>query len=72
MAVPLDPLIHKLILRMHAPDPVTRLNAVGALRLHGARAAAAIPDLRALTSDPDPKVCDEARRALAQLRKPAA
>ena len=72
MAASLDPLIHKLILRMHDSDPVVRLNAVGALRLHGARAAGAIQELHTLTADPDPKVRAEARRALARLRQTAA
>jgi len=72
MATPLDPLIRKLIVRMHDADPVVRLNAVGALRLHGPRAAGAIPALTALTADPDPKVRAEAQRALARLRQTAA
>ncbi len=68
----LDPLIRKLIQRMHDPDPLVRLNAVGALRLHGARAVGAIPQLVEMLADPNHRVRAEARRALARLRQAAA
>lgn len=67
-----DPLISKLIRRMGDDDPVVRRNAVGALRLHGTRAEAAIPALAQLTHDADWRVRLEAQRALKRIRKPAA
>jgi len=70
--LPADPLIAKLIQRVRDRDPLVRLNAVGALRLHGARAAAAIPELQKLVTDRDPRVRSEAARALNRLRQPAA
>jgi HEAT repeat protein len=67
-----DPLIQKLIGRLRHADPVTRRNAAGSLRLHGARAACATPALSRLLEDEDPGVRDEARRALSRLRAEAA
>ena len=67
-----DPLIQKLIVRLRDEDPVTRRNAAGALRLHGGRAADAVPELVRLLSDKDPAVQAEAQRALNRLRTPAA
>lgn len=67
-----DPLIRKLIEKLHDTDPVTRRNAAGALRLHGARAVAAISALSGLLSDQDPRVRMEAERALDRLRVLAA
>jgi HEAT repeat protein len=72
MPVTTDPLISKLIGRLKDEDPRTRRNAAGALRLHGARAAAAIPALHTLLEDEDPGVREEAQRALARLRSVAA
>jgi HEAT repeat protein len=72
MSERLDPLIQKLIGRLKDEDPVTRRNAAGALRLHGPRAAAAVPELTRLLTDEDPKVREEARRALQRLRVAAA
>ena len=66
-----DPLIEKLMARIHDPDPLVRRNAVGALRLHGLRAAAAIPALRQLANDEDRRVRAEVRRALNRLRNAA-
>jgi HEAT repeat protein len=67
-----DPLIWKLIEKLKDQDPVTRRNAAGALRLHGSRAAAAIPALTPLLEDEDPRVRSEAERALDRLRIVAA
>ena len=67
-----DPLIQKLVSRLKHEDAVTRCNAAGALRLHGVRAVAAIPELAKLLTDEDPKVRGEARRALERLRAAAA
>jgi HEAT repeat protein len=67
-----DSLIAKLVQRLHDADPVARRNAVGALRLHGSRAACAIPELSRLLVDRDAIVRAEARRALDRLRQPAA
>ena len=67
-----DPLILKLIARLKDADPVARRNAAGALRLHGSRATAAIPELARLLSDEDPAVQAEAQRALSRLRTAAA
>lgn len=67
-----DPLIQKLIARLRDADPVTRRNAVGALRLHGSRATPAIPELVSLLSDADPAVQAEVQRALSRLRTAAA
>ncbi len=67
-----DPLIQKLIAKLQHHDPITRRNAAGALRLHGQRAVAAIPELRRLLADEDPRVRDEAQHALECLRPLAA
>jgi len=67
-----DPLIRKLIEKLEDPSPAVRRNAAGALRLHGARAAEAIPALMPLLDDPDRIVQREAERALEQLRRAAA
>ncbi len=67
-----DPLIAKLIRQLHDADPVTRRNAVGALRLHGKRAVCAVPELGELLADNDADVQAEVRRALNQLRQAAA
>ena len=67
-----DALIDKLARRLHDADPVVRRNAVGALRLHGERAAGAIRDISALLSDENDKVRAEAQRALCRLRRAVA
>jgi HEAT repeat protein len=67
-----DLLILKLIEKLSAPDPITRRNAAGALRLHGLRALPAVPALTALLEDEDARVRREAERALERLRLPAA
>lgn len=67
-----DPLIWKLIEKLKDRDPAIRRNAAGALRLHGTRAAAAIPALAELLTDEDPRVRGEAERALDRLRTVAA
>lgn len=65
-------MIRKLVEKLGDPDPITRRNAAGALRMHGARAVAAIPALTPLLTDADPRVRHEAERALDQLRVAAA
>ena len=67
-----DPLIDKLVQRLHNADPVVRQNAAGALRLHGERAVDAIPDLSGLLSDENDKVRAEAQKALSRLRRAVA
>ena len=67
-----DPLIRKLIEKLHDADPMTRRNAAGALRLHGSKAVVAIPDLSELLTDEDSRVRYEAERALDRLRFVAA
>jgi HEAT repeat protein len=67
-----DLLILKLIAKLDDADPLIRRNAAGALRLQGLRAVAAIPALSALLSDQDPRVRNEAERALDHLRLSAA
>lgn len=67
-----DPLIERLIEKLRHADPVTRRNAAAALRLHGARAVAAVGELTGLLSDEDPRVRAEAARALDRLRSVAA
>lgn len=62
-----DLLIQKLIDRLTYDDPITRRNAAGALRLHGDRAVPAIPALTRLLNDENPRVRNEARRALERL-----
>ena len=65
-----DPLILKLVQGLNAPDHMTRKNAVGALRLHGRRAAGTIPAIaQLLDHENDPQVQAEAQRALAHLRQ---
>ncbi len=65
-----DGLIFKLVQGLDAPDEMTRKNAVGALRLHGERAAGTIPAIaRLLDRERDPQVQAEAERALAHLRQ---
>jgi HEAT repeat protein len=72
MSEPVDPLIQKLIARLKHEDPITRRNAAGALRLHGSRATAAIPELSKLLSDEDSRVRTEAEQALKRVRNAAA
>lgn len=72
MSEPFDPLIGGLIAKLRHHDPITRRNAAGSLRLHGSRAAAAIPELTRLLDDEDPRVRQEARRALDRLAPHAA
>ncbi|MBN1395181.1 MAG: HEAT repeat domain-containing protein [Pirellulales bacterium] len=72
MSAQIDPIIRKLIERLGDPDPVIRRNAVGALRLQGAKAAAAAPAISALLNDRDQRVRQEARRAISRLRPAAA
>ncbi|MBN2021960.1 MAG: HEAT repeat domain-containing protein [Pirellulales bacterium] len=60
-------MIEKLIERLDYADPVTRRNAAGALRLHGDRAAPAIPALTRLLNDENKQVRLEAQRALQRL-----
>jgi hypothetical protein len=63
-------LISKLVRGLDAPNGVTRKNSVGALRLHGKRAAVAIPAIaRLLDREADPRVKAEARRALRSLHR---
>ena len=67
-----DVLIRKLIDKLGDRDPVTRLNAAGALRLHGARAVPAIPALTALLGDQDLRVRQQAERAIRRLEAESA
>lgn len=67
-----DPLIQRLIGKLNDEDPVVRRNAAGALRLHGARALAAVPELRRLLADRDSRVRNEAQHALDRLERTAA
>ena len=70
MTNPEDLLIFKLVQGLNAPDQMTRKNAVGALRLHGPRAASTIPAIaQLLDNEPDPQVQAEAQRALQHLRQ---
>lgn len=62
-----DLLITKLIERLAYEDPITRRNAAGALRLHGDRAVAAVPELEKLLNDENKGVRQEVRRALDRL-----
>ena len=65
-----DRLILKLVHGLYAPDWITRKNAVGALRLHGVRAAGTIPAIsQLLDRECDPHVQAEAQRALELLRQ---
>ena len=72
MTVHTDPLIRKLMVKLRDPDPITRRNAAGALRLQGAKAAAALPAIAQLLDDEDIRVRREAARAVQHLRLPAA
>ena len=72
MADQRDPVIEKLIQRLRNADPVVRRNAVGALRLHGERAACAVWELSQLLADEDAKVRAEVQRTLRLLRQTAA
>jgi HEAT repeat protein len=67
-----DPLIQRLIDKLNDEDPIVRRNAAGALRLHGARALAAVPELRRLLADRDSRVRDEVQHALERLDRVAA
>jgi hypothetical protein len=67
-----DLLILKLIEKLGDSDPVTRRNAAGALRMQGVRAVAAIPAISVLLADQDPRVRNEAERAIDHLRLGAA
>jgi HEAT repeat protein len=67
-----DRLIWKLIEKLSDENPMVRRNAAGALRLHGSRAVDAMPALARLLSDADPRVRNEAERALDRLRSAAA
>ncbi len=67
-----DPLIEKLIEKLHHKDPIVRRNAAAALRLHGPRAVAALGELAKLIADEDPRVRTEVGRALQRLRSLAA
>lgn len=67
-----DLLILKLIEKLDDADPLIRRNAAGALRLQGLRAMEAIPALSILLNDQDPRVRNEAERALDHLRLSAA
>jgi HEAT repeat protein len=67
-----DLLILKLIQKLGDANPLVRRNAAGALRMQGSRAKAAIPALSTLLRDQDPRVRDEAERALDHLRLAAA
>jgi HEAT repeat protein len=71
-SAPRDLLIEKLIEKLGDPDPRTRRNAAGALRLHGSRAVSAIAALSALLNDEDSRVRYEAERAVDTLRPLAA
>ena len=67
-----DRLIAHLIERLNDRDPVTRRNAAGSLRLHGHRAANAVPALSRLLEDPDVAVQIEVRHALDRLQRAVA
>lgn len=68
-----DVVIERLVLLLNSNDPTTRRNAVGALRLNGARALSALPELtRLLDHDDDPLVKQEVDRAIKRLRAIAA
>ncbi|MEN6449534.1 MAG: HEAT repeat domain-containing protein [Thermoguttaceae bacterium] len=67
-----DLLILKLIEKLHDTNPITRRNAAGALRLQGVKAVAAIPAITSLLDDQDPRVRNEAERAVDHLRLVAA
>lgn len=67
-----DPIMQRILQRLHDPDPVARRNAVAALRLNGARSAAIVSALTPLLEDGDQRVRCEARRTLDLLRSAAA
>jgi HEAT repeat protein len=67
-----DLLILKLIEKLCDANPITRRNAAGALRLQGTKAVAAIPAIARLLTDQDPRVRNEAERAVDHLRLVAA
>jgi len=67
-----DLLVLKLIEKLGDADPITRRNAAGALRLQGVRAVLAIPAISVLLADQDPRVRNEAERAIDHLRTAAA
>jgi len=67
-----DPLILKLIEKLSDANPLTRRNAAGALRLQGRRAIDALPAITVLLADQDPRVRNEAERAIDHLRLVAA
>ena len=62
-----DLLIRKLIEKLSDKDPRVRRNATGALRMQGAKAAAAVPAISRLLNDEDPRVRREAEHAVEQL-----
>jgi hypothetical protein len=67
-----DLLILKLMQKLGDANPLIRRNAAGALRLQGLRAKAAIPALSILLKDQDPRVRNEAERAIDHLKLAAA
>lgn len=67
-----DLLILKLMEKLSDADPIVRRNAAGALRLQGSRAIAAIPAISVLLTDQDPRVRNEAERAIDLLKLVAA
>jgi hypothetical protein len=67
-----DLLILKLMQKLGDANPLIRRNAAGALRLQGSRAKAAIPALSLLLKDQDPRVRNEAERAIDHLKLAAA
>jgi HEAT repeat protein len=69
MATQPDLLIRKLIEKLGDRDPLVRRNAAGALRMQGPRAVEALPALRTLIDDEDPRVRNEAEQAVARLRE---
>ena len=58
--------------KLNDANPLIRRNAAGALRLQGLRAKAAIPALFLLLKDQDPRVRNEAERAIDHLKLAAA
>ena len=65
-------MIDKLTEKLRDKDPAVRRMAVGALRMHGSRALAALPTLLELMTDEDRAVQMEAERTVALLRSVAA
>jgi HEAT repeat protein len=72
MAAQPDLLILKLMQKLGDANHLVRRNAAGALRLQGLRAKAAIPALSILLKDQDPRVRNEAERAIDHLKLAAA